>query len=116
MIRWLLLAILCICLPAAAQISGGGLSGGNGIAPAITGCGASTIDAHATNLVGTVTAGTGTACTVTFAGTGFATWNHCRVSPHSVIAGFSYSYNLTTITLNATATAGDVFDYQCDGV
>ena len=81
-------------------------------------CGTSaTIDSHANNKSGTVTAGTGTfsSCVINFAGSGYSTWNHCRVTPHGTYSGWGYSYNLTTLTATATAAANIVFDYDCDG-
>jgi hypothetical protein len=89
-----------------------------GTAPAVSACGTSpSIDSHATNFSGTVTAGSGTvtSCTVTFAASGFATWVHCRVSPESTIAAFGYSYTKTVLTVTATSLTSDVFDYACDG-
>lgn len=87
-------------------------------APAVTSCGTSpTIDAHANNRSGTVTIGTAApaSCTVTFAGTGYATWNHCRVTPETTLAAFGYSYTKTVLTITGTALSGSV-DYDCDGV
>jgi hypothetical protein len=87
-------------------------------APAVTACGTGpAIDAHANNKSGTVTVGTVAAasCTVTFAGTGYNTWNHCRVTSQSTIASFAYSYTLTVLTVTGTSLVGDKFDYDCDG-
>lgn len=87
-------------------------------APAVTACGTSpSIDAHANNRSGTVTVGTGTdtSCTVTFAGSGYTTWNHCRVTPQAADAGFAYSYTKTVITVTATSLTSELFDYDCDG-
>jgi len=87
-------------------------------APAVSSCGSTpSIDSHANNRSGTVTVGSGTvaSCTVTFAGTGYSTWNHCRVTPHSTLATEGYSYTLTTITFTATSITSAVFDYDCDG-
>lgn len=87
-------------------------------APAVSSCGTSpSIDAKANNKSGTVTVGTVAAatCTVTFAGTGYAAWNHCRVTSQSTIASFAYTYTLTTITVTGTSLVGDLFDYDCDG-
>jgi len=87
-------------------------------APAVSSCGTSpAIDAHANNRSGTVTAGSGTvaSCTITLAGSGYSTWNHCRVTSQSPVASFTYSYTTTAITLTGTSLASDKFDYDCDG-
>ena len=86
-------------------------------APALSACGtAPTIDTYANNKSGTITFdGTAPAsCTVTFAGTGYSTWNHCRVTPHTTLAVFGYGYTKTVLTITATALSGAV-DYDCDG-
>lgn len=90
----------------------------SGTAPAVTSCGTSpSIDGHATNFSGTVTVGTvaATSCTVTFASSGFVTWNHCRVTAQSTTAAFGYTYTKTVLTITATSLIGEVFDYDCDG-
>lgn len=87
-------------------------------APAVTACGTSpTIDSHANNRSGTITVGTATpsSCTMTFAGAGYSTWNHCRVTPGATFATFAYSQTLTVLTITGTALSGKV-DYDCDGV
>ena len=88
-------------------------------APAVSACGASpSIDAHANNRSGTVTVGTGAtaSCTVTFAGTGYATWNHCRVTPQTAsLVAFGYSYTTTVLTVTGTSITSAKFDYDCDG-
>jgi hypothetical protein len=87
-------------------------------APAVTSCGTSpSIDSHANNRSGTVTVGSGTiaTCTVTFAGTGYSTWDHCRVTTESSEAAFAYSYTLTALTVTATSLTSDQLDYDCDG-
>lgn len=86
-------------------------------APAVAGGTSPTIDAHANNRSGTVTFGTGTVTsgTITFAGTGYATWAHCRVTPHSVVATFAYSYTVNAITITGTSLTSVVVDYDCDG-
>lgn len=87
-------------------------------APAVSACGTSpSIDAHANNRSGTVTVGTATpaSCTVTFAGTGYTTWNHCRVTPGTTLATFAVSYTKTVLTITGTALSGNI-DYDCDGV
>jgi hypothetical protein len=87
-------------------------------APAVTACGTTpAIDTHANNRSGTVTVGTGAAasCTITFAGGGYTTWNHCRVTSQASIAAFAYSYTLTVITVTATSLLTDKIDYDCDG-
>lgn len=87
-------------------------------APAVTACGTSpSIDSRANNKSGTVTSGSGvlTSCTVTLAGSGYITWNHCRVTPHQSDAGFAYSYTKTVIMVTATSLTSEVFDYDCDG-
>jgi len=86
-------------------------------APALSACGTSTIDTQANNRSGTIniTAGTPASCTMTFAGTGYGTWNHCRVTSQSVNAAFAYSYTKTVLTVTGTALAGKI-DYDCDGV
>jgi hypothetical protein len=88
-------------------------------APAVTACGTTpAIDAHANNRSGTVTVGTVAAasCTVTFAGGGYTTWNHCRVTSQTTLAAFAYSYTKTVLTVTGTSLVGDLFDYDCDGV
>lgn len=86
-------------------------------APAVSACGTNSIDAHANNVSGQVniTAGTPSSCTVTLAGTGYGTWNHCQVTAETANSTFGYSYTLTAITLTGTSLAGK-FDYQCQGV
>lgn len=88
-------------------------------APVVSACGTSpSIDAHANNRSGTVTVGTVTAssCTITFAGSGYTTWNHCRVTEETAgIAALAYSYSLTAITVTGTSLVGGVIDYDCDG-
>jgi len=88
-------------------------------APVPSACGTSpSIDSHANNRSGTVTVGSVAAasCTVTFAGTGYSTWNHCRVTPQTPLATFAYSYTKAVLTVTATSLIGEVFDYDCDGV
>lgn len=103
------------------EINIGGLLFWNAVnlgAPAVSACGTSpTIDSHANNRSGTVTIGTATpaSCTVTFAGAGYTTWNHCRVTPGATFAAFAYSQTLTVLTITGTALSGKV-DYDCDGV
>jgi hypothetical protein len=87
-------------------------------APAVSACGTSpTIDSRANNRSGTVTVGTATptSCTITLAGSGYSTWNHCRVTSQAVNASFAYTYTLTVLTVTGSALAGKV-DYDCDGV
>ena len=87
-------------------------------APSTFTCGTTpSVDAHANNRSGTITAGSGTvtSCAMTFAGTGYTTWNHCRVFPQSAIASFAYSYTLTGITITGTSLTSFKFDYDCDG-
>ena len=86
-------------------------------APTVSSCGTSpAIDANANDRSGTVTVGTVAAasCTITFA-SAYASWNHCRVTSHSTIATFAYSYTLSAITLTGTSLVGDLVDYDCDG-
>jgi hypothetical protein len=86
-------------------------------APAVSACGTTpAIDANANNRSGTITVGTATpaSCTMTFAGTGYASWNHCRVMPHATLVAFAYAYTKTTLTLTGTALSGAI-DYDCDG-
>jgi hypothetical protein len=104
------------------EINVGGIlfyNNGSTAAPAVTACGTSpSIDTHANNKSGTVTAGSGTAtsCKITFAGSGYSTWNHCRVTPETAsVAAFAYSYTKTVLTLTGTSLTSDVFDYDCDG-
>jgi hypothetical protein len=89
-------------------------------APAVSACGTGSpaIDAHGNNRSGTLTAGGGalTSCTITFAGGGYTTWDHCRVTFHNeVLAGAAYSYTTTVLTVTATSLTGATFDYDCDG-
>lgn len=87
-------------------------------APAVTACGTSAFsDGHANNKSGTITAGAGgpASCTVTFAGTGYSTWNHCRVTSETPIANFGYTYTTTVLTITGTSLSGGKFDYDCDG-
>lgn len=86
-------------------------------APAVTGGTSPTIDAHANNRSGTVTVGSGTvtSATITFAGSGYSTWSHCRVTSQSALASFAYSYTKTAITVTASSLTGAVIDYDCDG-
>lgn len=90
----------------------------SGTAPTVSSCGTSpAIDGHATNFSGTVTVGTGaaTSCTITFASSGFTTWNHCRVTDQSAVTSPGYTYTKTAIVVTATSLIGDVIDYECDG-
>lgn len=93
---------------------------GSTAAPALSACGTGspTVDAHGNNRSGTITMGGGAlaSCTMTFAGSGYATWNHCRVTPHATLAAFAYSYTLTTMTITATSETAAVVDYDCDGL
>jgi hypothetical protein len=92
--------------------------GFTGAAPAVSACGTSpSIDGNASNNSGTVTVGTVAAasCTVTFAASGYTTWNHCRVTAQSATAAFGYTYTKTALTVTATSLIGEVFDYSCDG-
>jgi hypothetical protein len=87
-------------------------------APVVSACGTTpSIDSKANNRSGTVTVGTVAAasCTVTFAGGGYTTWNHCRVTSQTTLAAFAYSYTKTVLTVTGTSLVGDLFDYDCDG-
>ena len=88
-------------------------------APAVSACGTTpSIDSKANNKSGTVTVGSGVvaSCTVTLAGTGYSTWNHCRVTPQTAsLAAFGYSYTKTVLTITATSLTSAKFDYDCDG-
>lgn len=103
------------------EINVGGIFFGNNNstgAPAVSSCGTSpSIDAHANNVTGQVTAGTGspTSCTVTFAGTGYGTWNHCQVTAETSQSTFGYSYTTTVLTITGAALTGKI-DYDCQGV
>lgn len=103
------------------EINIGGLLFYNNVstaAPAVSACGSSpSIDSRANNKSGTITAGSGTvtSCTSTFAGGGYVTWNHCRVTSRSNISGFAYSISLTAIIITGASVTSDVFDYDCDG-
>lgn len=86
--------------------------------PTISSCGTSpSVDAHSSNMSGTVTVGSvsATSCTVTFM-LAFSSFNHCRVTSQTLLTGFSYSYTLSAIIVSATGLTGDVIDYACDGV
>jgi hypothetical protein len=88
-------------------------------APGVASCGTSpTIDSHANNRSGTVTAGAGsvTRCRIAFAGSGYNSWNHCRVTSQDNVAGFAYRYTLSDITVTAAGSLSrDKIDYDCDG-
>ena len=87
-------------------------------APAVTSCGNTpSIDGHANNKSGTVTVGSGTiaTCTITFAGSGYSSWNHCRVTSQTAETSFAYSYTKTVLTVTATSLTSDKIDYDCDG-
>lgn len=87
-------------------------------APAVSSCGTSpSIDSRANNRSGTVTVGTiaAASCTITFAGSGYSTWDHCRVTSQGIITSFAYAYSLTAITVTGTSLVGDKVDYDCDG-
>jgi hypothetical protein len=88
-------------------------------APALSACGTGspTVDAKGNNRSGTITAGGGVlaSCTMTFAGSGYTTWNHCRLTSQSTVAALAYSYTLTTLTVTGTSITGAKFDYDCDG-
>jgi hypothetical protein len=103
------------------QVAGGARVAGinySGTAPTVSACGTTpSIDANATNYSGRVTVGTVAAasCTVTFASSGFVSFNHCRVTPETALATFGYTYSLTVLTVTATSLLTEVFDYECDG-
>jgi len=88
-----------------------------GTAPTLSACGGSpSIDANASDFSGRVTVGSAaTSCTVTFANA-FGTYNHCNVTSETTLAAFTYSYNLSAITISATTLSADVVDYSCDGI
>lgn len=88
-----------------------------GTVPGVTcNAGTGTIDANASDVTGTVTAGSGSSsCTGTFA-TAYTTFNHCSVWPHAALSTFGFSYSLTTFTFTATSLTGVVAEYKCDGV
>ena len=84
-------------------------------APAVGACGTGspTITSDSNNRSGTVTSGTVAAsCVITFAGTGYSKWNHCRVTNQAT--PITYAYTLTTLTVTGTL-AGSKWDYDCDG-
>ena len=104
------------------NINIGGIFFGNNnstAAPAVSSCGSSpSIDTNANNHTGQVTVGSGViaTCTVTFAGTGYAAWNHCLVTPETAsLAAFSYSYTKTVLTVTGTSLTSAKFDYTCEG-
>ena len=81
-------------------------------------CGNSpSVDAHANNRSGTITVGAVArgSCTMTFAGSGYANWNHCRVTSQSAMPTLAYSYTLKAITITGASVSSDKFDYDCDG-
>lgn len=87
-------------------------------APSVTSCGTSpSIDSHANDKSGTVTAGSGTvtSCTIAFA-SAYVTWDHCRVTSQSAESSFAYSYTKSAITVTATSLTSDLIDYDCDGL
>lgn len=89
-----------------------------GGSPVVSSCGTGTpgVDANATDTSGRITTGTvATSCTITFA-KAYTTYNHCRITSQSAISGLTYSYTLSAITLAATALAGGLIDYSCDGI
>lgn len=100
------------------KVAGNGNMAFVGSAPVVSACGTSpSIDGKATNNSGTVTVGTiaAASCTVTFANSGYTTWNHCRVTAQTPLANFAYSYTKTVLTVTATSLLNEVFDYNCDG-
>ena len=86
-------------------------------APSVSGGTSPTIDARANNRSGTVKVGSGTvtSATITFAGAGYSTWDHCRVTSQSALTSFAYSYTLTAITVTASSLTSATVDYDCDG-
>ena len=86
-------------------------------APVVVGGTSPTIDSRATNHMGKVTFGTGVVAsgTITFAGSGYVTWNHCHVTPETVVASFAYSYTTTVITVTGTSLTSATVDYFCEG-
>lgn len=88
--------------------------------PTLSACGTGspTVDTRGNNRSGTITAGAGAlaSCTMTFAGSGYSTWSHCRITSQSAVASFAYSYTLTTLTVAGTSITSSKFDYDCDGV
>ena len=85
--------------------------------PTVAGGTSPSIDSYANNKSGQVTFGTGTVTsgTITFAGGGYAFWNHCRVTPHSTVASFAYSYTKAVITVTGASITSLMVDYDCDG-
>jgi hypothetical protein len=105
------------------EINIGGLlfwSNASTAVPALSACGTGspTVDTRGNNRSGTITAGAGAlaSCTMTFGGSGYSTWNHCRLTSQSVVANLAYSYTLTTLTVTGTSITSAKFDYDCDGV
>jgi hypothetical protein len=103
------------------EINIGGLIFGNTVSlssPTIRACGTNpSLDSHANNHSGIVTVGRGsvTSCTVTFAGGGYSSFVHCRITSQAPVSGFSYSYTKSAITVSGSALTSDEIDYDCDG-
>ena len=78
----------------------------------------STLDSAATNTAGTVTVTSSAtaSCQIIFTAPAFPNAVHCLVADQTwTTAALSYSYVTTSITVAATALAGNKIDYFCTG-
>lgn len=91
---------------------------GGATAPATSSCGTSTVSGSDSAFVVTVSAGTPSACTITF-GTAYATAPACVMTDQTTAAGSTSKVATTTTTAVATIAAGnygtDVLSFICVG-
>jgi hypothetical protein len=91
---------------------------GSSTAPATSACGTSTVSGSDSAFIVTITAGTPSACTITF-GTAYATAPACVMTDQTTAAGSTSKVATTTTTAIATIAAGnygtDVLSFICVG-
>lgn len=91
---------------------------GSSTAPATSSCGTSTVSGSDSAFIVTITAGTPSACTITF-GTAYATAPSCVITDQTTALGTVSKVATTTTTAIATINAGnygtDVLSFICIG-
>jgi hypothetical protein len=91
---------------------------GSSTAPATSSCGTSTVSGSDSAFVVTITAGTPSACTITF-GTAYASAPSCVMTDQTTAAGSTSKVATTTTTAVATIAASnygtDVLSFICIG-
>lgn len=98
-------------------ITGTGVQLASSTPPTLSTCGTNpTVTGN--NNWGTVTTGAGaSACTVTFANSGFPTFASCVVTNQSmsVVNAMTYTVSATAFTVSQTGLGGSIINYRCDG-